>query len=185
MEGLNRSINGILIASGFVFLILSSILVWQRYAPRPLLSESSATHAIYPTSIRIPSIGVKLPIIPSQFTNNQFQTTNDGVSYLASTPLPGTIGNSVMYGHNWPNLLGDLPKIKTGDLIVVEQGNKITRFTVAFINVVSANETHVQQNTNDIRLTIYTCTGFFDSKRFVVKAIVDPNTVSSLPKKSV
>jgi LPXTG-site transpeptidase (sortase) family protein len=181
---MNRALDSFLIFLGIVFLALGIVLVRERYIPRPIPPQVYAPSK-YPTKIQIPTIGVELPIIPSLFVDNSYQTTKDGVSYLTTSPIPGTPGNSVMYGHNWPNLLGDLHRVKPGDHIIVTQGEKQTTFTVIFTSVVHPNETHIQQNSPDTRLTLYTCTGLFDTKRFVVTAVAETETTTPIPQKSV
>ena len=168
---MKRIIDFSCILLGVSLLIYGSFLVLERYTPKPTPLTSRVSLSPYPTNVAIPKIGVTLPIIPSDYKNNSFQTTKDGVSYLRTTPAPGTRGNTVMYGHNWPNLLGRLPQIVPGDKIIVTHGTKQIIYIVAYTYVVSANETHIHDNTNDTRLTLYTCTGLFDSKRFVVTAI--------------
>lgn len=159
------------IVLGVGLLVFGGYLVWERYTPKLTPLESRVSLSPYPTSIAIPKIGVILPILPSEYKNNKFQTTKDGVSYLLTSPAPGTVGNSVMYGHNWPNLLGKLPQVMPGDKIIVSHGTKKIIYSVIFTYVVNANETHIHKNTNDTRLTLYTCTGLFDTKRFVITAI--------------
>lgn len=76
-----------------------------------------------------------------------------------------------MYGHNWTSILGNLPKVKTGDVITVTMHDgKKKDFRIEYTAVVTPDQDYIIDNTNDVRLTLYTCTGFLDSKRFVVVA---------------
>ena len=94
-----------------------------------------------------------------------------GLSYLSSSPIPGEWGNSILYGHNWPNLFGPLKKIQKGDPVEVELSSGQTRtFEVVMTDTVTPNQTHILSKTDDVRLTLYTCTGFLDRNRFVVTA---------------
>lgn len=75
-----------------------------------------------------------------------------------------------MYGHNWTNLLGSLTKIKTGDTIeIVYVDNSKKEFVVKLIQEVEPDNISILNNTDDKRLTIYTCSDL-DSKRFIVVA---------------
>jgi LPXTG-site transpeptidase (sortase) family protein len=125
---------------------------------------------VVPTRIEIPRLSVHLPIYGANLDNNHWETTEIGVSYLVSSPAPGQVGNSVMYGHNWPNLLGNLRHIVPGDEIVIHMGEEPIKFAVTYTMVVPGSNTTVYQETADTRLTLYTCTGFFDKDRFVVVA---------------
>ena len=62
---------------------------------------------------------IDLPIYPASINGTSWETTTKGVSYLKNTPTPGEIGNSVMYGHNWTNLLGPLVRAKPGQKIEI------------------------------------------------------------------
>jgi LPXTG-site transpeptidase (sortase) family protein len=170
------------IFAGIVCVIWGSFLLWRRADTRYFevvkAKKTIATIAPYtnsmPTRISIPTIGVDLPVIPSKIVRGKWEETTIGVSYIAKSPIPGEIGNSILYGHNWPTLLGDLPLVKPGDKITIAyQNTKPRRFTVVFINIVSPDTTSVLLPTADRRITLYTCTGFLDSKRLVITAILD------------
>jgi sortase (surface protein transpeptidase) len=68
--------------------------------------------------------------------------------------------------------LGRLPKIKNEDIIQIKLSNGEHRnFKVIYTYTVTSDQTHILGQTEDARITIYTCTGFLDFKRFVVVAI--------------
>ncbi|MBI2028304.1 MAG: sortase [Candidatus Levybacteria bacterium] len=114
-----------------------------------------------------------LEIFPAKIVNNRWEITAQGVSYLSSSPLPGEKGNSVLYGHNWTNILGNLIKIKPGEeIVIVSNRNNKRTFVVEHISVVDPENTQILANTSDRRITLYTCSGFLDSKRFVVTALL-------------
>ncbi len=164
---------------GLVSLIITGYLIWQRNTPRRLAFDTKAV--VISSEIntkRIPKIlvmkelGIELPIIPSRIVRNNWEATTQGVSYLSSTAIPGQVGNSVLYGHNWQNLLGRLTRAKPGESldIVFENGDR-KEFIIEYTQVVSPEQTSIIQETADTRITLYTCTGFLDSKRFVVTAL--------------
>lgn len=121
-------------------------------------------------TVLIPSADIELPAYSATINGTTWQTTKRGVSYLSTSPLPGEKGNSVLYGHNWPNLLGNLHSVKPGDAVFVMRGNAMTRFIIRYIAVVKSSEYSVYAASNDTRLTLYTCTGFLDRERLVVTA---------------
>ncbi len=152
----------------FVFF---AYLVRQRYAPVKI-SESAIEVTAEPV-ISIPSIELKLPVIPAAINGTTWETTTKGVSYLTSSAAPGEAGNTIMYGHNWPNLLGKLTEVKPGQEIIVKlKDGKTIRYTVQFTTEVSVLQSDILAPTSDKRLTIYTCTGFWDEKRYVVVAFL-------------
>ncbi|MBI2621982.1 MAG: sortase [Candidatus Levybacteria bacterium] len=168
-----------LILLGFLFLFFGFYLVTQRYSPKTLefknLEVKNSIQAdVRPVRIAIPSLGIEVPIYPSSINNGKWESTTKGVSYLSSSPVPGETGNSILYGHNFSTLLGSLPKIKPGEKIEItlSSGEKKV-FTVRYTSIVDPTQTHILNQTEDSRITIYTCTGFLDSKRFVATALAN------------
>lgn len=171
-----------LTALGILLVVFGIFLFWERTNPNRLAfsldsfeNQNQSTNpstSSGPNKITIKDLNVNLPIIPAKIKKGDWETTKKGVSYLSDSPLPGEQGNSIMYGHNWPNLLGNLTKIKKGQKIEVTFNNGETRnFEVVNISIVEWDHTYVLNQTKDTRLTIYTCTGFLDRKRFVVTAV--------------
>ena len=174
---MKRYFDTVIIGLGLFFLGFGCFLVWERNAPKALavaLPPEGSIVKSAPTILRVDSLGLELQVIPARIVDQNWQITKDGVSYLTTSPLPGEQGNSVMYGHNWPAILGGLKHIKVGDQIQVQMssGQHLT-YTVHFVSVVTSDQTHIYANTTDYRLTLYTCTGFLDTKRLVVTAILD------------
>ncbi len=132
---------------------------------------TTVSSEIMPVSIEIPAINVSLPVIQTSITNHEWEVTSDGIAYLKDTVLPGDEGNSVFYGHNWPNLLKNLNDIKNGDEISIKLSNgDIRKFIIKDKFVVTPDQTHILNDREGKILTLYTCTGFMDSKRLVVVA---------------
>ncbi len=164
---------------GVMCLIYAGALYAQRNSPTRLnfnkydSQEPVIYDKIQPSRLIISDVGIDLPVVPSQIKDGQWETTNVGVSYLSTSPLPGDRGNSIMYGHNWTNLLGPLVRVKPGDTFTIEFTNQEKRtFTIAGVMTVSPDQTHILNPTNDRRITLYTCTGFMDSKRLVIVAVL-------------
>lgn len=178
---MRHALGTLLIFFGVSCLVFTAYLIWQRNTPTRLAfsleqikteSHSTSTER-RPVTIFFPSLDRELPIIPTELNKGKWEATPEGVSYLISTPQPGETGNSILYGHNWTNLLGSLPRMKPGEHIEVHFSDGTARiFQIEFTSVVTPDQTHILNQTTDRRLTIYTCTGFLDTKRFVVTAIL-------------
>jgi LPXTG-site transpeptidase (sortase) family protein len=124
-----------------------------------------------PTKITVKDVGISLPIFPAKVTNNQWEVTTKGASYLSSSPLPGNVGNSIIYAHNWESLFGHLTNAKIGDEVEVEYADKSKKtFVITYTSVVSPDVSTILAPSTDKRITMYTCTGFLDSQRFVAVA---------------
>ncbi len=166
---------------GISLILFGSLLVFQRNNPNRVAFANTDNNIMsveenktkIPESVIIPSLNINLPIYLSEIKNNKWEVTDKGVSYLKTSVLPGDKGNSVLYGHNWTNLLGNLTKIKTGEKITIEFDDKSKKeFVVTLIQEVNPDDISILNDTVDNRITIYTCSGFLDSKRFVVVALL-------------
>lgn len=164
---------------GVVSLLIAGFLTVRRYFPAtpsfnvsiPNEQPSETENALSPVRLEIPDLDINLPVFPATITKGTWETTRSGVSFLTSSSAPGTRGNSVFYGHNTPNLLGKLSRVKPGqEVIVVRQDGSRVTYTVQFTAIVTPNQTHILDQTEDERLTMFTCAGLFDQKRFVAVA---------------
>lgn len=170
----------ILITLGILILSLAGYEFRQRTVPQNLafnlsqpLSIASQSSNLKPTGILIKDLNINLKVYPAKITGKRWESTEKGVSYLASSPPPGEKGNSIFSGHNWQNLLGNLTHAKPGDKIqILFENNSVKTFIVQKTSVVSPDQTSVLDPSEDRRITLYTCTGLFDSKRFVVTALL-------------
>lgn len=158
---------------GILFIINAIFLIKERNsavsANNVVIDQNSET--TQPITISIESLGLSLPISPAKPHNGKWPAEKDSVSYWVESPLPGEAGNSVIYGHNFPNLFGKLKNIKPNSIVTINFNNGDQRhFKVVQTITITPDQTHILEPTTDSRLTIYTCTGFLDSKRFVVIA---------------
>lgn len=159
--------------SGYAFLERSLPGNLSFSVKQPII-KACINHNKIPVEIIIPSLALKLPIIPSSIKNGVWETTNEGVSYLLSSPIPGQAGNSILYGHNFTRLLGKLPQMKPGNEIsIIYNDNSQEKFLTQFTSIVSPNQIDILKPSQDKRITVYTCTGFLDSERFVVVAVAE------------
>lgn len=169
----------LLVGFGLITISFSIFFFWQMNNPQRLSFNitGSANYPLdaasseLPLEIIIPDIKIDLPIIPAKMNKGKWEATTKGVSYLVSSPIPGQKGNSVLYGHNWPNLLGNITKLKPGQPITIKFADgSVKNFRIDATVTVSPDETDILTPSEDQRITLYTCTGFLDSKRFVVVA---------------
>lgn len=161
------------------FFSLSGYWIFQRFNSNALsFSEipsqqfsvkSESSHAV---ALTIESTGIHyLPIFVGEIKNDKWPLKADGLIRLNTTSEPGQIGNSVIYGHNWKNIFGNLLHVKPGQIVKIHYSDGTSKnFEVTFTQIVSPDQTQILNRTNDTRITLYTCTGFLDSKRFVVVA---------------
>ena len=148
-----------------------------RYSPHRLAfsgytpPKRQVVQNLHPTRIVIESVGIDIPVSEAEYTTT-WTLHSDGASHLSTSPVPGSVGNSIIYGHNWSGIFANLVRVRPGERIQIVLSDGTTEvFEVHAIDVVAADAIEVLQKTTDIRLTLYTCTGLFDQDRFVVTAI--------------
>lgn len=168
-----------LIVAGLCLAVFGGVLTLFHYNPNRLSFKNShlekkqqlADNLKIPKKITIRAINVNLPIIPSTIRNGVWETTDKGVSYLIQSPVPGTYGNSILYGHNWTKLLGGLTQMKPGQTFEIEYSDgSIETFTIQTTAYVLPTDISVLRDSAKPLVTLYTCAGPLDSKRFVVTA---------------
>lgn len=124
-----------------------------------------------PTKIVINDLKMNLDISEGRIVNNIWEISEKGSSHLNISANPGEGGNVIIYGHNKKIIFGSLPYIKIGATVqITTQDEKIHLYKVVSKNTVNPNDLTLLSPTNEETLTIYTCTGFLDSKRFVLVA---------------
>jgi sortase A len=170
----------------FLFLVISlglfaaaGFAVWERfYDPNRLAifgqgnspSNKAPASASAPARLDIPSLGLSHEVLPAEVKGNSWPSTKSGVSYLLSSAEVGA-GNTVIYGHNWPRILGNLSKLKVGESIkLTTQGGSEVTYVVYETRTVDPHTVSILDPSTDPILTLYTCSGLFDSKRLVVFA---------------
>lgn len=164
------------IGIGLVVLLYSALLTVQRYNPTRLTfaavpAQNTSQSALVPDRVVIKSVGIDTRVIRAPYFEKRWELTPHGASWLETSPIPGERGNSIVYGHNWSAIFLNLTKVKPGDYVEVYMSDGSRRvFAITATQVVSPSETGVLNPTTSRQLTLYTCTGFLDTKRFVAAA---------------
>lgn len=140
-------------------------------AEMQLSQEEKDIEAPKPAKIYIPKLERTLDISDGFIQNNRWTISKTGVSYLTTSGKIGEPGNVVLYGHNTQDVLGRLWKVQAGDIIeVTDSDGNVLKYEVFDRKEVKPNKVEILESTSDSRLTIYTCSGFLDTARFVVIA---------------
>jgi len=162
--------------TGVVLIILG--ISYVSYS-RSVLSFSADPYPIgnifqktgFPVKIEIPSVGISQTVYEALIKNGVWQTSDAGATHLMVSAVPGQKGNIIIYGHNKQSIFGQLKQVRTGNSIIIttDSGNKYY-YKVGNINTVTPDNLDPVKPTASEILTVYTCTGFLDSKRLVIRA---------------
>jgi LPXTG-site transpeptidase (sortase) family protein len=169
----------LLILISLLCVFVGSYYLWLRMDPNRLTFQSYpyatevVTGQLLPERVTLPDLRIDAPVFPAEVKGNMWETTNDGASYLLSSPIPGEIGNSIIYAHNWASLFGNLRNAKPGQKVNIEFADRSTKtFLIISTATVTPSDFSILAPSHDRRITLYTCDGWFDTKRFVVVAIL-------------
>lgn len=125
----------------------------------------------FPRRIIIPEASIDLEVVPQEIVDEKWNISETGASYLLGSGFPGKPGNTVIYGHNKRNLFGPIRWLKNGAEIKIEaKDGQVFNYKIVETKIVSPKNVEVLSTTEDTTLTLYTCTGVFDSQRFVIVA---------------
>ena len=176
---MKKILSWFLILQSFSLLTVGAYQLYLSEAPTTLsftnysAEKTITTSGLTPSRIMISDLGINLPVYQANIVNKVWPTTTQGASYLSSSPLPGNTGNSVIYAHNWVSLFGHLRDARVGQEVVVTYPDHTKKtFVIAYTSVVPSDQASILAPSSDKRLTLYTCTGFLDSQRFVAVAIL-------------
>lgn len=166
---------------GLVLLIISSsyltykktVLSFSNLPEDQIATIIPSDRGSLPSKITIPDLSISLDIQSSTIDKKGvWEISEIAASFLQSSALPGHDGNTVIYAHNKRTLFGSLPWIRLGSEVMIETTDGNTyRYKVESTQVVSPDQIEVVMPTDYEVLTLYTCSGMLDSKRFVVRAV--------------
>lgn len=136
---------------------------------RPTASTVSTGPA--PIKIDIPQVNLHLPVTEAIVTDGTWEISPDGASHWDNSANPGQSGNIVIYGHNKTNLFGPIRWLNLGEEIILTaaDGQEYRYRITETVTVPPSQIDYVQPKDEEV-LTLYTCTGLFDSQRYVVIA---------------
>lgn len=127
-----------------------------------------------PIEVIIPSINIDLKVDPGQIENRVWTTSEKNATFLSSSAVPGTGGNTVIYAHNKKVIFGNLPYLSIGQRISVKtKSGKIYNYIASEKHFVKPNRVDLVTQGNTEELTLFTCWGVFDQERVVIKAKLD------------
>lgn len=165
--GNTLSILGIsLIVVGF------SLIVRSKTLSLPLSKVSIATYSpLWPKNVRIKSISLEAEVASGGYKDEKWILVNDHALYLPTSSKLGDGGNTILYAHNTDKLFGNLKKTSVGDIIDVNDADgKTYSFSIYSKEYIKANQMGKLATNLKDTITLFTCDGWFDEKRLVVKA---------------
>jgi LPXTG-site transpeptidase (sortase) family protein len=157
------------LTSGLYLLYRQTVL---SFKVTPIVTSEAHLRAALPIKISIPTAQVNLSMIESQIVNGVWETSDKFATHLNTSARPNEGGNIIVYGHNLRRIFGPLKQVKKGDEInLTTTDGKVISYQVIAIEIVEPENIDLVLPTKSEVLTVYTCTGWLDSKRLVIKAV--------------
>ena len=137
----------------------------------PIITATTNVRPSEPSHIKINHNPIDLPITPAFIVDGIWETSQEAATHLATSARPGEGSNIIVYGHNLNRLFGPLTKVKIGDQVEITtiDGHQFL-YQVQEIKQVKPSEIELVTPTDYEVLTLYTCVGFLDSQRLVIRA---------------
>lgn len=124
-----------------------------------------------PMRIIVPSVGIDQKVIESKIIDGEWELSDRVANHLTTSSDPGGNGNIIIYGHNHHSILGNLRYIKEGaQVTIIDIDSLLHTYTVVDTYEVDPDQVELIQPTKEEVLTLYTCSDFLGSKRFIVVA---------------
>lgn len=168
----------LLLVVGAFFMAISGLHWYLRNEALSLDAQLLAQHTeitqdnseLVPAHIYIQWF-VDTPISEQVFDNNNWTISETEASYLKQSAKPGENGNIIIYGHNTRDIMGNIRALKGDEIITLTtKSGEERKYKISLITEVNPDQTEYLLPTPEETLTLYTCSGFLDSKRFIVQA---------------
>ncbi|MCL4339046.1 sortase [Patescibacteria group bacterium] len=137
---------------------------------KSLLSVQTKKSQYTPLRIVIPSVDIDLAVKEAKVVNGYWEVFPSGAGWGEGSGYPGEKGNQVIFAHARQGMFLPLKNVKDGEDVYVFTSDKWYQYKIDNIQEVLPSQTEVIAPTKDEVLTLYTCTGFADSKRLIVTA---------------
>jgi len=135
-----------------------------------LTNNQDIDEAALPVRIIIPDLEIDLNVQESKIVDGYWEVPEDKAAWGEGSGVPGRVGNQVIFAHARQGLFLNLESIETSMSIYVLTDNDWFTYEVSEIKEVYPNQIEVIAPTDNERLTLYTCSGYKDSKRLIVVA---------------
>lgn len=166
-----KQVFGRLLISLGIFTILVTIFLTQMAYISPnkqtILLSNTSSLSTYPISITLNNSTYTLE--KGTFKYGLWPLSDSNPTYLESSGTPTQPGNIIIYGHNTPKIFGNLSELKEGSVVSITTNTHTTLdYKIDLVKKVLPQDVEILQQGRDEQITLFTCTGLFDSMRLVV-----------------
>ena len=175
---INRILLGIIFIligfAWFAFLYKPSTIQTNSFAKEPIIADQAFKKSSDESEIKniiVPRLNIDLSVVPSKIKNGYWEVSETTASHGQGSSNPGEGGNVVVFAHAREGLFLGLRNIKKDDAVYILTKDRWYKYRVSDVSDVYPNDITTVAPTDSEILTLFTCSGFFDDKRLIVKAI--------------
>lgn len=171
---IRRRIAVILLLVATILITLPSRIEPSARADEPiqiaeqLLAERPKSHS--PVRIIIPKLDIDLPVVEAKVVGGYWELSENTASFGLGSAYPGQSGNTVIFAHAREGLFLPLRQVEKDTSVYVLTDDRWHRYKVTETKLVSPKQVEVVSPTENEQLTLFTCSGFLDTKRLIVIA---------------
>lgn len=124
----------------------------------------------HPLNFTVERLDINLPVRDGTYDSrtNEWTLSTDAVYFATLTMEPNEAsGNTFIYGHNQPQVIGPMKDIVVGDIVSLKTSNGHTfRYTYSHDSIVAPTFTDIlRQDPKTPQLTVMTCEGIWSETR--------------------
>lgn len=123
-----------------------------------------------PLRIIIPALDLDIAVKEAKVIKGYWEVFPDRAGFGLGSAFPDEVGNQVIFAHAKAGLFLPLRQAKSGQTVYILTKDAWFTYQIAEIKEVLPTQTEVIAPTKEQVLTLYTCSGFADSKRLIVVA---------------
>ncbi len=169
----NSTLPLLLVIFGLLFFLLGTLTHAHIYYRFTLSQSERPIGFVFqaPVLLKIPSVGMVVNVDQGGIVAGEWVLSKTDALYLPTSGKVGEGYNTIIYAHNTPRLFGKLNEVSYGDEIFVKdnEGREFAYRVFAKEEVNPTDLAELYSKEKDI-ITLFTCDGWFDSKRLVVRA---------------
>ncbi len=170
----NNTLAKALIALGIILLLLglaTHTKIYYRYLITQQEKPTSNTSSNIPREILIPAAKINIGVDQGGIVSGNWVLSSTNALYLPTSGKLGEGYNTIIYAHNTSNLFGNLKNAQTGDLIMLkDKSGQLYTYRIVSEEDVDPSALDKLYSTQKNIITLFTCDGWADTSRLLVKA---------------
>lgn len=170
---------------GIVLILVGFFLLYKPFIPQtntaakePIVADIAFEKEEVQSEvkeIKIPRLSIDLSVTPSKIIDGYWEVSETTASHGMGSANPGEDGNVVVFAHARSGMFLNLRNVKKDDEVYILTDDRKHKYVVYEITTVYPDDITTVAPSDSEVLTLFTCSGFFDEKRLIIKAVPQPD----------